>query len=295
MDRSIDGGAMSAPMLCSRHEAELHRAPPTVTSSAELIHNSFRLLRDERVLVTGASSFIGRHLVQYLRTSGIHVSTIDGRGDVDLNDVDAARTAVASSQPTLVFHLAALPDQGHASGDMSIAGATVRIAEHLANVVPTSARIVTVGSAKQYPMSHRRWHEHARPSLTTAYGRAKREAEDVITRQHPEATAVRLGPVYGGRQPEAALIPKAFQHFSKNESSFVVESALWAPLYLRDCLEALALSASTSAARGEIINVGGLRAYTVLEVAQHVARSSGWSSEAIRDNVRELPGRHQGL
>ncbi len=73
-----------------------------------------------RVLVTGASGFIGRHLVARLRAAGYQVAGLDRRppppeqtgmhSQVDLLDAAELSRAVADAAPEAVIHLAARTD-----------------------------------------------------------------------------------------------------------------------------------------------------------------------------------------
>jgi len=64
-----------------------------------------------RVLVTGATGFAGRHLVEHCRAEGAEVVGIGSR-DADLTDPAEADRAVAEAAPEGVFHLAALASVG---------------------------------------------------------------------------------------------------------------------------------------------------------------------------------------
>ena len=74
-----------------------------------------------RVIVTGASGFIGTNLVEYFHQSGAEVVNIDFRPprnpaqhrfwkNVDICDLDAYTRAVRDFEPELFFHLAARTD-----------------------------------------------------------------------------------------------------------------------------------------------------------------------------------------
>lgn len=62
-----------------------------------------------RVLVTGASGFLGRHVSDALKTSGCEVIPVGLETGFDLIHESAVLTAVLSTRPSIVIHLAAPP------------------------------------------------------------------------------------------------------------------------------------------------------------------------------------------
>ena len=66
-----------------------------------------------RALVTGASGFVGRHLVEALRREGADVVACGGPHDtaeyrrIDLADVQSLQSTLDAARPDVVFHLAA--------------------------------------------------------------------------------------------------------------------------------------------------------------------------------------------
>lgn len=81
-------------------------------------------MASKRALVTGIRGFTGRHLAAELEAHGYEVFGLGQGGDdgpnyqqVDLNDVDGLRYAMAQIRPEAVFHLAALAFVGHGDPD----------------------------------------------------------------------------------------------------------------------------------------------------------------------------------
>ncbi len=60
-----------------------------------------------RILVTGASGFVGSHVVSLLRMGGYTCVFTPGRADYDLVSGDAVRRLLADTKPDLVIHCAA--------------------------------------------------------------------------------------------------------------------------------------------------------------------------------------------
>lgn len=104
-------------------------------------------MRRGQVLVTGASGFVGRHLMDRARALG--VSTIASAGD--LRRPEVARSAVAEARPSAVVHLAGVPVG--ASGAHSALAANAVICSNLLTAVAELAPGTTVlvpGSAAEY-------------------------------------------------------------------------------------------------------------------------------------------------
>ena len=64
-------------------------------------------LTNERILVTGGSGFLGRHLCELLRADGCRNLFTPRREDYDLADRAAVKRLYAAFEPTVVIHLAA--------------------------------------------------------------------------------------------------------------------------------------------------------------------------------------------
>jgi len=67
-----------------------------------------------RALVTGASGFVGGHLVEALRRESAEILACGGPRDasagyrpIDLADAQSLRDVLDSFRPTVIFHLAA--------------------------------------------------------------------------------------------------------------------------------------------------------------------------------------------
>lgn len=78
-----------------------------------------------RTLITGAAGFVGSHLAQHCLDQGDEVQGLSRRASVkggqsivcDLLDLEAAKRSVASAQPDVVHHLAALASTGRSWQD----------------------------------------------------------------------------------------------------------------------------------------------------------------------------------
>ncbi len=108
-----------------------------------------------RALVTGASGFVGRHLVAHLEAEGDTVIGLDRNGPepTDITDADAVRERVVDAHPDAVYHLAALTHVGESWNQRdAVAGVNVDGTRHVVDACAgTNVRaVVIVGSAEQY-------------------------------------------------------------------------------------------------------------------------------------------------
>jgi GDP-4-dehydro-6-deoxy-D-mannose reductase len=116
-----------------------------------------------RALVTGASGFVGPHLVAALGRAGHEVWTTDREAapaaperhaSCDLGDPHTVRALLERVQPEWIFHLASLSSVAYSFQNprdvlLTNVGASVNLLEAVRQVAP-AARVLVVGSAEQY-------------------------------------------------------------------------------------------------------------------------------------------------
>lgn len=171
-----------------------------------------------RALVTGATGFVGPHLVDHLRASGDEVVGLD-EGVVEVCDPDAVTTWIGNHRPEVVYHLAGWADVG---GSWAQPQQAFRVnAEGTLNVLQAALsaacmRVLVVSSADVYGIVD--------------------EAELPITEEHPlrpvspyavsKVAADYLGlQAWLGRQLEVVRI-RAFNHLGPGQSDRFVAPAI---------------------------------------------------------------------
>ncbi len=107
-----------------------------------------------RALVTGATGFVGPHLLAHLLESGDDVIVAgDAAGGFDLTDRDVVHRVLAEQRPEVVYHLAAFSDVGASWRDPTVC---LRVnVEGTANVLDAARacgarRVLVVGSSEEY-------------------------------------------------------------------------------------------------------------------------------------------------
>lgn len=156
-----------------------------------------------RVLVTGGSGFVGKHLLAMLRRAtddGVEIFRAghEGRTDVrfDLTDPPSVVAAVAETRPDLVFHLAG---QASVAGADAAAAATWRVnlvgslalAEALATVNPR-ATLLFASSAEVYGRAFLDGSvdETSVPQPTSVYAQVKLATEQMLMAVLPRSATV---------------------------------------------------------------------------------------------------------
>ena len=167
-----------------------------------------------RVLIIGASGFIGRHLMRRLSETRRHevFATYRSRAPMDdgnfwrrveLTDAAGLEQVFQSARPDVVVHLAAIADLRTAERDPETAtavnvSATSTIARlsdlHRAKLVFVSTEYVFGGERGYYQ-------EDDTPRPTTHYGRTKWQAEQEVAKLATRWNILRTSIVYGWPAP----------------------------------------------------------------------------------------------
>lgn len=155
-----------------------------------------------RILITGGSSYLGRHLVPIARVHHEVAYTYyqtpqpyqDLRGfALDLRDGPAVQQVIREWQPEVIIHLAG----SNRSPDM-----TAVIEEGATNVVAAAARanarLIHLSSDVVFDGRHAPYRESDSPNPIHDYGRAKAAAEAIVA-AYPNHVIVRTSLIYGRR------------------------------------------------------------------------------------------------
>lgn len=200
-----------------------------------------------RLLVTGASGFVGRRLTAAARERWPQAQVIAcggpvDEGGLDVDDAGAVQATVASAQPTHVVHLAAVAAVVDAGRDPRGAyavnlGGTLNIVEALRAEAP-EAVLLHVSSAEAYGRSLREAHgrpvdERALLQPSNVYAASKAAADLLV-----QAAAV---------QGLSALIARPFNHIGQGQSEAFVAPAF-----------AAQIARAEAGLQPPVIEVGGL-------------------------------------
>jgi UDP-glucose 4-epimerase len=232
-----------------------------------------------RVLVTGATGFIGGHLVDALRLLGAEVtgfsrSSNSGSLDcellmVNLNDADAVRQAVAQIQPSIVFHLA-----GHVDGRQGLGLLLPTMRDNLCSTVHLLTalaearveRVVVAGSSEE-PVDG--W-------PTSPYGAAKM-ASTLYTRLFQRVyglpcVVARPFMSFGPRQKETKVIPYTVSSLLRGEAPVLSSGQRTCDfIYVLDVVRGLLYAALRSKLEGQTLDLGTGVGRTIRDVVMLAA------------------------
>lgn len=258
-----------------------------------------------RVLVTGASGFIGTHCLRRLSLEEceIHAVNRSGSGEpvgvtwhaVDLRDTGQIEPLIAKIRPTHLLHGAWIATPGiyaHSPDNFTWLQSTIALAGAFGSV--GGARFVGIGSSAEYHPAERPCIEDETPIRpATIYGKCKAAAwlaAQAAAQQHGFSAAWgRLFLPYGPGDPAQRLIPSvlAALHAGKpvpTTHGRQQRDFIYAP-DAADLLIRLLLSQVDGA-----FNIGTGRASTVRSVIEYLASRSGRPDLPQFGAIAQAPG-----
>lgn len=248
----------------------------------------------EPVLITGASGFIGGHLVRSIISTGkkpILLSRFDAASQkfddirdrarimhADLTDGESIKKIIFETKPATIIHLAGTRGNGDARGahiacEAINAIATAQILE--AAVSASVERIVIVGSAEEYGDQSGPLVESMPVQPRTPYGISKAKATEFALNMHRErgcpVVIVRPFSVYGSDQPRSMFIAEAVESSVRNITFQMSHGEQRRDLiFVNDVVRGLIAAASVERIEGQIINLGTGRAHRLRDVAEMI-------------------------
>jgi UDP-glucose 4-epimerase len=259
---------------------------------------------EKRVLITGATGFVGLNLCQALNEIGAQVmgaalpDSIGPATDrekilpVDLTHEGSARSIIEAVEPDLVFHLAGMVDTRQ-SLDLVLPTLTHNLlgsVHVMAGLVGSQCqRVIVVASSEaprlgQSPNSPYAASKQAMVTYAEMYS-ALFNLPVVIARPHL---------VYGPHQPPDKLIPYLIRCCLEHNPPLLSSGKrVCDPIYVKDFVRALLHMATSNKALGLTLDVGTGRGLSVAGIAARVLQLMGADMRpvfgTIPDRVSEAP------
>lgn len=266
--------------------------------------------RDQRVVVTGGTGFVGRRLVGRLQALGCAAVTGFGRGAYDLRRADEAARLYRDTSPTLVIHLAAVVGGIGANRerpaefffDNLLMGVHVLDEAWRAGV----RKVVNIGTVCAYPKfapvpfsEDDLWNGY--PEETNApYGLAKKAllVQGQAYRQQYGYNSIFLLPsnLYGpgdNFDPRAShVIPALIRKCTEAVDAGSDRIEVWGDgsatrdfLYVDDAVEAILLAAERYD-DAEPVNIGSGRETSIATLVGRIAEFSGFRGSIVWDGSK---------
>ena len=235
-------------------------------------------VREARVLVTGASGFIGTRLCERLSALGNTVFATSRRrpqvsfdpswAPADLHNEAATRAVIAAARPDIIFHLG-----GHVAGSRDVELVPEMLASNLVGTVNVLlgaydagvARVVLAGSMEEpIDVTEPPSSPYAAAKFAAAaYARMFNDLYDLPT------VTLRLFMVYGpGQFDERKVIPHTILSLLRGETPKLTSATRpidW--VYIDDAVDAV-VRAATAPCSGQSIEIGSGSAVTVRDVVE---------------------------
>jgi 2-alkyl-3-oxoalkanoate reductase len=260
----------------------------------------------KRVLVTGATGCLGRHLVDDLSRDGVRIrALVRGSSQTEhleqhgvevvrgsLNDDRDVQRAVDGVE--VVFHLGGLVVDDRADDTSAMlwnqihrvnVEGTQRLA--LAAAHAGARRFVFCSSVRIFGFGNQmRWHEDDPRTPSDLYSRGKALAENTLLRTGRETglEVVNVRPrfIYGNH--DRYVLPKLVKQVSRGWVPLVGGDAICDLVYVEDCVQALRLAAERPVA-GQSFNITSGECLSLRDILGQVAGALGRSIRFVR-----LPG-----
>ena len=207
-----------------------------------------------RLLIIGASGFIGQHLLQRLQSSPEHevrgtylTAMPQTQGcswhQVDVTDPEQLGAVFRLTQPEMVVHLAAMSDVNQCQRTPQRASEiNVRGTEHIAKLCALyQAKLLFLSTEYVFSGDQGYYREDDAPQPTTHYGQTKWEAEQAVAREAEQWSILRTSLVYGW--PMAAnrsnLVTRLLDSLRSGRPFHGYTDMYRSPVYVEDVVEGI--------------------------------------------------------
>jgi len=251
-------------------------------------------LNGSKVIVTGASGFIGLNMVRVLSGLGAEITVIDRMQPAerspnvqfewaDLRHLDKTYEA------DYLIHLAAITNAGFAEKypldtfEVNVLG-TVNLLNH----VQIKKRVLFPSTALVYKASSTPINEEAETDLSSVYALSKNVGEQVVKfhcqRMGVPHTIVRFFNIFGPGQMPMYIVPQVLNQIRENHRIEIRNGSVMRDLlFVEDCIDAvLKLSVTTNAENSEF-NIGSGHIVSISDVAKAAVEASGLDGVEITD------------
>jgi len=251
-------------------------------------------LSGARVIVTGASGFIGLNMVRVLAGLGAEITVIDRMQPAErLPNVQFEwadlRHLNKVYEADYLIHLAAITNAGFAERyQMDTFEVNVLGTVNLMNHVRIEKRVLFPSTALTYKASDTPINEEAETDLSSVYALSKNVGEQVIKfhcqRMGVSHTIVRFFNIFGPGQLPMYIVPQVLTQIKEHHRIEIRNGSVMRDLlFVDDCIDAVLKLSVTNSAEDSVFNIGSGHIVSIYDVAKAAVEASGQLDVEITD------------
>ena len=271
------------------------------------LKESYRLLKDKKIFITGATGFIGSHLLRRLvkERCEVHISIRENSSlwriedikddcichTINLTDFEGAKCLIGKIKPDIIFHLAAYgvdyrQQNIYQAVNINI-NATVNLFESF--IRNKGFRFVYTGTSLEYGHKCKPISEHDLPNPAGIYGITKSASAQLLlfmTKQmrYGNLVILRLFGVFGELEGNHKFFPQIIAKLSRGlPVPMTGGEQVRDYIYADDLIDAYIMAAVVPLKNMvEIINIGSGKRILLEEIALNIAKQLGANENLLQ-------------
>jgi dTDP-4-dehydrorhamnose reductase len=202
----------------------------------------------EKILITGASGFIGGKLLKSFKGSDVFGtilnSTIEGDNliRIDLSDRLATKQMLEELKPTVIYHLAGMtsPKKNSDNPEVAYRSHVAALENILNNIDPETCHLIFLSTDKVFDGSDPCPDEMSKVSPAGLYGELKWQCEQLITKKAKKHHILRLSVVHSKGDPDSnSVIDSSILKVMRKEKIGIFRNVLRCFADVTELVEAL--------------------------------------------------------
>jgi nucleoside-diphosphate-sugar epimerase len=269
-------------------------------------------LNGKRILVSGATGFVGANLVREALEKGaeVHVitrpnsnkwrlaSVLDGiyEHHADISQYPQIDAEVRNVKPDIIFHTAAYGTNPYENNLHKIYDANVIGTANLLKVVKKRGfeLFVNTGSSSEYGPKDTPMKENASLEPITGYGKSKAAAtlfcQSYARKYDLPIVTLRLFSPYGYFEDRQRLIPSVTLSCLRRENPKISSTSFVRDfVFIEDVVAAYMSCDASAAVPGEVFNIGSGQQHTVGDVVNTIVQLTGTNVTPERGHPQKWP------